>query len=177
MRRAGLLIVTACLALPAAATAQDPFADVPNEPRPEEYHHWDEAAEGHGPVNALDAALRNGQGIWGTPFVVATALPRADHRPHSVQIIHRAGYTQPEIHTTKWDLYVVLRGAGTVLIGGERVNWIEGQPPEGQRPRIEGATAFDVTEGDILHVPARSWHQVEVPEGGSITYALIIVFE
>ena len=126
---------------------------------------------------ALDETLRNGEGIWGTPFAVETALPRADHRPHSVQIIHRAGYTQPEIHTTKWDLYVVLKGAGTVLVGGERVNWIAGQPPEGQRPRLEGATAFEVTEGDILHVPARSWHQVEVPEGGSITYALINVFE
>jgi hypothetical protein len=60
------------------AAAQDPFADVPNEPRPEEYHHWDaEAVAGF--QGALDEALRNGEGIWGTPFVVATALPRADH--------------------------------------------------------------------------------------------------
>lgn len=152
------------------------FRGCPEQPRPEEYHHWD-AETVAGFQGDLDAALRNGEGIWGTPFVVATALPRADHRPHSVQIIHRAGYTQPEIHTTKWDLYVVLNGAGTALIGGERVNWVAGQPPQGQRPRLEGATAFDVTEGDILHVPARSWHQVEVPEGGSITYALTNVLE
>ncbi len=72
---------------------------------------------------------------------------------------------------------MVLRGAGTVRVGGERVNWIEGQPPEGQRPRLEGAEDFHVTEGDILHVPARSWHQVVVAEGESITYALINVFE
>ena len=176
MRRAGSLLVLACLALPVTAAPQDPFADVPNEPRPEEYHHWDaEAVAGF--QGALDEALRNGKGIWGTPFVVATALSRADHRPHSVQIIHRAGYTQPEIHTTKWDLYVVLKGAGTVLVGGERVNWTAGQPPEGQRPQLEGAQGFEVTEGDILHVPARSWHQVVVPEGGAITYALINVFE
>ena len=146
MRRAGSLLVLACLALPVTAAAQDPFADVPNEPRPEEYLHWD-AETVAGFQADLDGALRNGEGIWGTPFVVATALPRADHRPHSVQIIHRAGYTQPEIHTTKWDLYVVLKGAGAVLVGGERVNWIEGQPPEGQRPQLEGATTFEVTEG------------------------------
>ena len=175
MRTAVCLVALACLAPPAAA-AQDPFGDVPNEPRPEEYLHWDAAAVA-GFQGELDEALRNGEGIWGTPFVVATALPRADHRPHSVQIIHRAGYTQPEIHTTKWDLYVVLKGAGTVLVGGERVNWIEGRPPEEQQPRLEGAQAFEVAEGDVLHVPARSWHQVEVAEGGSITYALINVFE
>ncbi len=176
MRRTGSLLALACLALPAAAAAQDPFADVPNEPRPEEYLHWDaEAVAGF--QDELDEALRNGEGIWGTPFVVANALDRADHRPHSVQIIHRAGYTQPEIHRTKWDLYVVLKGAGTVRVGGERVNWIEDRPPEGQRPQLEGAHEFEVTEGDVLHVPARSWHQVVVPEGGSITYALINVFE
>ena len=44
-------------------------------------------------------------------------------------------------------------------------------------PQLEGAHEFEVTEADILHVPARSWHQVVVPEGGSITYALINVFE
>ena len=176
MRYAGTLMALACLTLAPAAAAQDPFADVPNEPRPEEYLHWDADAVA-GFQGELDEALRAGEGIWGTPFVVATALARADHRPHSVQIIHRAGYTQPEIHTTKWDLYVVLKGAGTVRVGGERVNWIAGQPPEGQQPRLEGAADFEVTEGDILHVPARSWHQVVVPEGGSITYALINVFE
>ena len=176
MRYSIPLSALVCLALAAPAAAQDPFADVPNEPRPDEFLHWDaEAVAGF--QGELDEALGNGEGIWGTPFVVATALARADHRPHSVQIIHRAGYTQPEIHTTKWDLYVVLKGAGTVRVGGERVNWVEGQPPEGQRPQLEGAEDFEVTEGDILHVPARSWHQVVVAEGESITYALINVFE
>ena len=176
MRYAAPLMVLACLALATTSAAQDPFAEVPNEPRPDEYLHWDAEAVA-GIQGELDEALRNGEGIWGTPFVVTTALPRADHRPHSVQIIHRAGYTQPEIHTTKWDIYVVLKGAGTVRVGGERVNWIEGRPPEEQRPQLEGAQAFQVVEGDILHVPARSWHQVVVPEGGAITYALINVFE
>ena len=37
--------------------------------------------------------------------------------------------------------------------------------------------SFRITKGDVLHVPARSWHQVKVSEGESITYALINVFE
>ena len=45
------------------------------------------------------------------------------------------------------------------------------------RPGDLRLPGFEVTEGDILHVPARSWHQVVVPEGGAITYALINVFE
>ena len=177
MRTAGFLTLLAYLALPAFAAAQDdPFADVTNEPRPEEYMLWDAGAVDDFQA-ALEETLRNGEGIWGTPFAVEMALPSADHRPHTVQIIHRAGYTQPEIHETKWDIYVVLKGSGTVRVGGERVNFIDGQPPEGQTPQLEGAQTFQATVGDILHVPARSWHQVVVPDGGAITYALINVFE
>lgn len=169
----GLLLV---LLTPSNLRAQDPFGDVPVEPRPSEYLLWD--AESFATFKQeLEADLRAGNGIWDTPFVVSAALPRADHRPHDIQIIHRAGYTQPEIHATKWDIYVILDGSGTVRLGGERVNWIEGRPPEGQRPQLSGAQEFQVTEGDMLHVPARVWHQVVVDEGASITYALINVFE
>ena len=160
----------------ASASAQDPFAGVTNAPRPSEFVHWD-AESFAGFKSELEDQLRDGPGILGTPFTVVTALPRADHRRHDVQIIHRAGYTQPEIHETKWDVYVVLDGSGTALLGGERVNWVEGLPREEQRPELSGAQEFEITKGDVLHVPARSWHQVKVAEGESITYALINVFE
>ncbi len=157
-------------------SAQDPFADVTNEPRPSEFIHWDAESFARFKSELVDQ-LREGPGILGTPFAVSNALPRADHRQHDVQIIHRAGYTQPEIHETKWDIYVILDGSGTALLGGERVNWVEGLPREEQRPELRGAQEFPITKGDVLHVPARSWHQVKVPDGASITYALINVYE
>ena len=175
MRFVSLVAVVVGLGV-ANAFAQDPFADVTNEPRPSEFIHWD-AESFAGFKSELEDQLREGPWILGTPFAVLNALPRADHRRHDVQIIHRAGYTQPEIHETKWDIYVVLDGSGTALLGGERVNWVEGLPREEQRPELSGAQEFQITTGDVLHVPARSWHQVKVVEGESITYALINVFE
>jgi mannose-6-phosphate isomerase-like protein (cupin superfamily) len=175
MRQFGFLAVLALVLAP-SVLAQDPFQGVPIEPRPSEYLLWDgKAAAGF--KAELEGSLRAGAGIWGTPFTVANALPRAPYRRHDVQIVHRAGYTQPEIHATKWDIYVVLDGAGTVLIGGERVNWIAGRPPEGQTPQLKGAQEFRVAKGDIMHVPARVWHQVRVEPRQSITYALINVLE
>ena len=158
------------------ALAQDPFGNVTNEPRSSEFIHWDSESF-VGFKSELEDQLRQGPGILGTPFAVLNALPRADHRHHNVQIIHRAGYTQPEIHETKWDIYVILDGSGTALLGGDRVNWVDGLPREEQRPELSGAHEFPITKGDIIHVPARSWHQVQVPDGQSITYALINVFE
>ena len=74
--------------------------------------------------------MRDGEGIWGTDFVFERVLQEAEHRPHSMSIVHRSGYTQPEIHEFKWDMYVILDGTGIVRMGGERVGWKEGLPPE-----------------------------------------------
>jgi mannose-6-phosphate isomerase-like protein (cupin superfamily) len=177
MRYSSPLMVLAGLAIPASVLAQDAFAGVPNEPRPSEYMHWDASAFAE-IQSELEDELGDGPGIFGTQFIYTAALPRADYRHHDVQIIHRSGYTQPEIHTDKWDIYVILDGSGTAYVGGERVNWIDdGRPQAEQRPRLSGAQEFQVTKGDMLHVPARSWHQVLTEEGESITYALINVIE
>ena len=170
------LTLLACLASTGNVLAQNVFEGIPVEPRPSEYMHWD--AEAFAEIQSgLEQQLEDGSRIWGTLFTYTSVLPRAAHRSHDMQIIHRSGYTHPEIHAAKWDIYVILNGSGTAWIGGERVNWIDGLPPEEQRPRLEGAQEFQVTAGDILHVPARVWHQMLTAPGTSITYALINVIE
>ncbi len=111
------LTVLACLAIAQSVLAQDVFEGIPVEPRPSEYIHWDAEAFAEF-QNELEGQLRDGPGIFGTQFVYLNALPRDEDRHHDLQIIHRSGYTQPEIHATKWDLYVILDGSGTALLGG-----------------------------------------------------------
>ncbi len=177
MRYLSALTVVACLSIPPSLLAQDAFAGVPNEPRPSEYIHWDASAFAELQSGIVDE-LGDGPGIFGTQFVYTAALERAEYRHHDVQIIHRSGYTQPEIHATKWDIYVILDGSGTALLGGERVNWVDdGRPQQQQRPQLRGAREFQVTKGDMVHVPARVWHQMLTEPGESITYALINVIE
>jgi mannose-6-phosphate isomerase-like protein (cupin superfamily) len=177
MRIASALAVLSFLTVASAASAQDTFCDVTVEPRPEEYLHWDAAA-----FQAKKAELKervdDGQGIFGTGFAFDRVLQAVDYRPHNISIVYREGYTQPEIHEEKWDLYVVVDGSGTLLVGGERTNWIDdGRPQEEQHPTLRGAQAFQVTKGDVMHVPARVWHQLVLDEGQSMTYMLINVME
>lgn len=167
-----LLSLTAATAI----SGQDRFGSVTNEPRPEEYLHWD--AETLAEIQrGLEQQIQEGSRIWNTRFVFTSILPEQPHRPHDISIVHREGYTQPEIHELKWDLYVILDGSGTVLLGGERVGWVDERPAEEQRPELQGARAFHVTEGDIVHVPARVWHQVVLEPNTRMTYALINVNE
>jgi hypothetical protein len=72
---------------------------------------------------------------------------------------------------------VILDGSGVARIGGERVGWVNGLPPEQQHPQLEGFKEYQVGVGDIIHVPAREWHQMLTEPSESITYALINVFE
>jgi mannose-6-phosphate isomerase-like protein (cupin superfamily) len=176
MRLYFALTASLCLAAASGLGAQDRFGSVTNEPRPEEYLHWD--AETFADIQrGLERQIEEGSRIWDTRFVFTSVLPEAEHRPHDISIVHREGYTQPEIHELKWDLYVILDGSGTVLVGGERVGWVEGRPADEQQPELRGAQAFEVTKGDLVHVPARVWHQVVLQPGAAMTYALINVNE
>jgi len=177
MRLVAPTVLVAALLMRAPASAQDTFGSVTVEPRPEEYLHWDAAAVAAKKAE-LEQRIERGDGIRGTGFAFDRVLEAADYRPHSMSIVVRQGYTQPEIHELKWDLYVILEGSGTLLMGGERTGWVDdGRPPEEQHPGLRGATEFRVTKGDILHVPARVWHQLVLPEGQEMTYALINVNE
>ena len=134
MRLLCSLTILACLGIATSVLAQDPFQGIPVEPRPSEYIHWD--AEAFAELQSqLEQELRDGSRIWGTRFVYTSTLPRADHRHHDVQIIHRSGYTQPEIHATKWDIYVILDG-----IRNGPYRWGEGELDRRPPPRRAEAT-------------------------------------
>ena len=170
------LTLLTCLASTGNVLAQNVFEGIPVEPRPSEYMHWD--AEAFAEIQSgLEQQLEDGNRIWGTLFTYTSLLPQAAHRSHAVPIITRSRYTPPATRASKWYPHLILNGSGTAWIGGERVNWIDGLPPEEQRPRLEGAKEFQVTAGDMLHVPARVWHQMLTAPGTSITYALINVIE
>jgi mannose-6-phosphate isomerase-like protein (cupin superfamily) len=179
MRRSsmvGLAVLTSAIVGSSPASGQDNFSRVTVEPRPEEHLHWD--AEAFAAKRAeLEQRIASGAGIWGTGFAFDRVIDDAPYRPHSMSIVLREGYTQPEIHQLKWDIYVVLEGSGTVLMGGLRTNWRPDLPAEQQRPELEGAEAFRVTAGDMVHIPARVWHQLVLEEGESMLYALININE
>lgn len=172
MRISNLIFGIAVFSFGGVILGQDVFQGISSEPRPEEYFHWDSNSYA-GIKDELEQDLRDGNGIFGTDFVYLNGLPAEEYRVHNIQFIHRSGYTQPEIHQNKWDIYIIVDGRGTARIGGERINFVEGGSNEGQYPELEGAQEYSVTTGDILHVPARVWHQMITLPDESITYALI----
>ena len=97
MRNRFLLTVVCFLALPLAVQAQDQA----------EYIHWDAAS-----LQAFhDQLTKQLSDDPDSGLAFTDALARSDARHHYVQVIHRRGYSRPEIHPELTDVYVILGGS------------------------------------------------------------------
>jgi hypothetical protein len=61
------------------------------------------------------------------------------------------------------------------VVGGEVEDGKTTAPGEIRGPSIKGGARHALSPGDIVHIPARTPHQVLVPSGGRFTYFVIKV--
>ena len=104
-------------------------------------------------------------------------LPESGDRNHFLNIVHRRGYSWAESHDTLTDFYVVVEGSGTLLLGGTMVDEIEieDRPGERRSPSLEGATAHELGEGDLIDIPPGVAHQWDLEDDESVTYVIVKV--
>lgn len=86
------------------------------------------------------------------------------------RMIHRDSDGAPEIHADGLDVVFIKSGAATLLVGGEMIDR-SGNTGSG----IRGGTRYELSRGDVIHIPADTPHRYLVPERGHITYVLVRV--
>jgi mannose-6-phosphate isomerase-like protein (cupin superfamily) len=99
----------------------------------------------------------------------------AEFGNHSTLVAHRQGDGEAEWHETQADIFVVQAGTATLVLGGEVVDGKATAPGEIRGPAIRGGRRHPLGAGDMVHIPARTPHQVLVPEGTGFTYVVIKV--
>lgn len=92
-------------------------------------------------------------------------------------MVHREGSGQAELHETDADLIVVESGTGTIIVGGTMPGAKKTAAGEMRAPSIEGGVPQKIGPGDILHIPAKTAHQVMLEPGTQITYFTLKVKE
>jgi len=95
-------------------------------------------------------------------------------------MIHREATGSPEFHTNFVDLWIVESGKATLVVGGTLVGAKVLTGAGAARgdiigTSIRGGKRYQVSAGDVIHIPARAPHQAVVPEGGEITYLRIAI--
>jgi len=92
---------------------------------------------------------------------------------HSMLVAHREGNGQGEFHITQADLIVVQTGEATILIGGELVDGRSTSATEMIGTSVRGGVEKSLRPGDMLHIPAKTPHQMIVQAGKQITYVTV----
>jgi mannose-6-phosphate isomerase-like protein (cupin superfamily) len=90
----------------------------------------------------------------------------------SVEVIHRDGPSDVEVHTAQADFIFVRAGEAIILTGaaeGTRAS----APGERRGGRIQGGTRYSLKAGDQLYIPAGMPHQFLVETGQSFTATIV----
>ena len=82
---------------------------------------------------------------------------------------------QSELHEKQADLIVVQSGQAAIVIGGKIVNGKTTAANEIRGTSIEGGERQALKTGDVVHVPAKTPHQVLLDAGQSLDYVVLKV--
>jgi len=99
----------------------------------------------------------------------------ADWGNHQMLMIHREATGQAEFHAKQADLIIVRSGAASIKIGGKIMDGKTTAPNEIRGTSIEGAELHPLREGDVMHIPANTPHQVMLETGQMVDYFAIKV--
>lgn len=81
------------------------------------------------------------------------------------------------VHETDAEMFVVLEGSGTMLLGGKLVNpkrahtfaW---EGPTLTAEKVEGATPYKVSKGDMIMIPPNTPHTVSQVDGKLVLWSM-----
>ena len=96
---------------------------------------------------------------------------------HNLMIIHREGGGQAEYHEKQADLFIVQSGEATLIVGGTVVDPKTTEPNEIRGPSIKDGVSKHLGPGDVVHIAAKTPHQLMLDAGKQITYAVMKVNE
>jgi mannose-6-phosphate isomerase-like protein (cupin superfamily) len=92
---------------------------------------------------------------------------------HSAVLERLEGATPAEVHEALSDVFVITSGETTLTVGGSVVDPVSGTGGEIRGKSIEGGTTKKLSAGDIVHIPAKTPHQLTVEAGKQCIYVVL----
>src|SRR5258708_5208186 len=94
---------------------------------------------------------------------------------HYTMLAHRTASGEAELHEKEADLFVVESGTATLIVGGKMVDGKSTAANEVRGPSIEGGVKKTISTGDIVHIPAKTPHQLMLDGSKEFTYFVMKV--
>jgi hypothetical protein len=94
---------------------------------------------------------------------------------HSAMTVHREGDGEAEWHEVQADFLVVQGGTATLVLGGTVKDGKTTAKGEVRGPSIDGGQKHPLAAGDVVHIPAKTAHQLLIPAGTAFDYFVVKV--
>ena len=95
----------------------------------------------------------------------------------SFMVAHREGSGQVEWHEKQADIIFISSGQVTMVYGGTVIDGQTTAPGEIRGSGVRGGTEVTLGPGDVLHIPAKTPHQMKLAAGAQVTYFVTKVTE
>ncbi len=135
--------------------------------------------------------VANGEGLFWSGDVIRKATPPTSEitmghfawtPDYRLSVLQRPATPDPakaqsEMHEDKTQIFFIVSGAGTEIMGGKPTAAIK-PAPEGNHfseGELVGAKAYRIKAGDMLVIPPMTWHQMIVDKGQTVTYEMVHV--
>ncbi len=94
---------------------------------------------------------------------------------HHVEVALRKATGNAELHETQNDVFFVVSGEATLIVGGTLVDPRLTEPHEYEGKTIHGGSKTSLAAGDVVHIPFKVPHQLVVEKGKQIEYFVVKV--
>ncbi len=94
---------------------------------------------------------------------------------HYTMLAYREKTGSSEIHEHEADIFVIVSGEATLVTGGKIVNPHTQKAGEIRGTSIEGGERHQIATGDIMHIAAKTPHQLLIENGRPFTYFVVKV--
>lgn len=94
---------------------------------------------------------------------------------HYLMLAYREETGSSELHQSEADIFIVESGSATIVTGGKLLNGHTVKTGEIRGSSIEGGERHSLAGGDIIHIPARTPHQLLIDKSKPFTYFVVKV--
>jgi len=105
-------------------------------------------------------------------FDKKNANPLIPGDAYNVQTNKRTANGNIEIHEKETDIFYIMDGSATIIVGGTAVEPKQTRPGQMTAKDIQGGQAYDLKKGDVLVIPAGTPHWFK-QVNGSINYLTV----
>ncbi len=98
-----------------------------------------------------------------------------DFGTHLTMMAYRETNGEAEVHEGVTDIFYVISGNATLVVGGKAIGLKSIGPGELRGTSIQGGVSKQLAAGDIVNIPVKTPHQTLVKAGQKVTYFVVKV--